>query len=180
MSTNKPALIRFEGKIHLIDSDQKLAEVAEALKTATRFGFDTETRPSFRKGEFYKTALFQLATHTDAYLIRLHHVTNFDLIKDVIENKDALKVGVAIRDDLNQLKKTFKFEPAGFVELQTVAKAKGLQNMGLRGMTEEVLGSGLSKAAKITNWESPRLTEAQILYAATDAWVGLKIYEAIS
>lgn len=143
--------IKFSGRIHLIDSDQKLLEVAEPMKSASRFGFDTETRPSFRKGEFYKTALLQLATHTDAYLLRLHHLKNFDLLKEIIENKNTLKVGVAIRDDLNQLKKTFKFEPQGFVELQTVAKAKGLKNMGLRGMTEEVLGGGLSKAAKITN-----------------------------
>lgn len=184
MDTNsiKPIypLIQFKGKIHLITNDTELSKVSEQISSAKELGFDTETRASFRKGEVYKVALLQLATDSDAFLIRLHGIKNFESIKDVLENPEILKAGVAIRDDLKNLQKLFKFIPQNFVELQDLAKKKGLQNFGLKGMTEEVLQARLSKAAKITNWEVPRLTDQQILYAATDAWIGLQLFRAIN
>lgn len=171
--------ISFGGKIHLITNDQELAAITPALKQATALGFDTETRASFKVGEVYKVALLQLATDQDAYLIRLHGITQFEDIKSVFEDPQILKVGAAIRDDLKALQKLFKFTPQNFTELQDVAKKAGLKNMGLRGMTEEVLQASLSKKAKISNWESRVLTEDQIMYAATDAWIGLKLYQTI-
>ena len=172
--------IQFSGSIHLITNDFELANRASNLEAATQLGFDTETRPSFKKGETYKVALLQLATETDAYLIRLHFVTQFQVLKRIFENEKVLKVGVAIRDDLRQLQKTFSFTPQNFIELQDLAKTKGLQNFGLKGMTEEVLNQQLSKASKITNWEARELTDKQLMYAATDAWVGLKIYQSLT
>jgi ribonuclease D len=171
--------INFSGKIHLISSDQELTAIVPELNSATALGFDTETRASFKVGEVYKVALLQLATEHDAYLIRLHGINQFEPIKGIFENPQILKVGVAIRDDLKLLNKIFKFVPQNFIELQSVAKEKGLKNMGLRGMTEEVLQSTLSKAAKISNWEVKTLSPEQILYAATDAWIGLKLYQKI-
>lgn len=173
-------LLQFTGKIHLIDTDAKLADVSERMLAAGAFGFDTETRPSFRKGEVYGTALLQLATDDDAYLIRLQKISRFDVLKTIFENTAVLKTGVAIRDDLKKLKQGFPFTPENFTELQDLAKTKGLQNFGLQGMTEEVLNARLSKKAKITNWEAAVLTPDQVMYAATDAWVGLKLYRAIS
>jgi ribonuclease D len=170
--------ISFTGKIHLIQNDRELLDVR--WSTPPVLGFDTETRPSFVKGQVYKVALLQLSTGADAYLIRLHHVTRFETIKDILENKEIIKVGVAIRDDLKLLQKTFSFTPNSFVELQHLAKEKGLKNFGLKGMTEEVLQARLSKRTKMTNWEAPRLSEQQLMYAATDAWIGLKIYERLS
>lgn len=169
-------LINFTGKIHLITTDAELAAVAGDLHTAKRFGFDTETRPSFKKGDFFKVSLLQLSTEHNAYLIRLAKVTQFQILKTVFENKEIVKVGVAIRDDIKQLQKLFSFSPLNFVELQDIAKLKGLKNFGLKGMTEEVLQARLSKKAKITNWDAFELTDQQILYAATDAWIGLQIY----
>jgi ribonuclease D len=180
MNTPELELIQFKGKIHLITTDQHLAEVSSDMLQTTHLGFDTETRPSFKKGEVYKVALLQLATDHNAYLIRLNGLTQFEILKNIFENKNILKAGVAIRDDIKQLQKIFPFIPQNFTELQDLAKAKGLQNFGLKGMTEEVLGARLSKAAKITNWEAPTLTPAQILYAATDAWVGLELHRKIS
>lgn len=179
---NRPSykLISFPGKIHLITSDQELLVAARDLSSASELGFDTETRASFKKGEVYKVALLQLATQNDAYLIRLHGINQFDSIKSIFENPNILKVGLAIKDDLKILQKIFKFVPQNFAELQSIAKQKGLQNMGLKGMTEEVLNFSLSKKAKISNWESPVLTKEQILYAATDAWIGLQLYQKMS
>jgi ribonuclease D len=172
--------INFTGKIHLVTSDQELAEVISGLNSAQILGFDTETRASFKVGEVYKVALLQLATETDAYLIRLHGIHNFEVLKPILENPHVRKVGVAIRDDLKTLQKSFKFVPENFIELQTVAKEKGLKNMGLRGMTEEILQFSLSKKAKISNWEVKTLSKEQILYAATDAWIGLKLYQKLT
>ncbi len=176
MNETLAQFVSFPGTIHLIDSDQKLLAAVEKIKAAKEFGFDTETKPSFKKGEVFKVALLQLATETDAFLIRLHFVSKFHHLKEVFENESILKVGLAIRDDLKQLRKTFEFEHKNFIELQTLAKEKGLKNMGLKGLTEEVLNGFLSKGPKLTNWEAHTLSPQQLMYAATDAWVGLQIY----
>lgn len=172
--------ISFPGKIHLIANDQELAAVMPELLVATALGFDTETRASFRVGEVYKVALLQLSTETDAYLFRLHHLSQFEGLKSILENPQILKAGVAIRDDLKVLQQIFKFTPQKFIELQDLAKEKCLKNRGLRGMTEELFEASLSKKAKISNWEVRALSEEQILYAATDAWIGLKLYQKMT
>ena len=169
----------FPGKIHFVCSDHDLQAVMSELNSVTALGFDTETRPSFKKGEVYKTALLQLSTETDAYVIRLQHVTKFELIKSVFENADIIKVGAAIRDDIKQLQKTFSFVPQNFIELQDLAKSAGLKKFGLKGMAEEVLEFSISKGPKMTNWELPTLTNRQIGYAATDAWIGFMLYKKL-
>jgi ribonuclease D len=176
MNESTAKFVSFPGTIHLIDNDHKLQVAAQKIKAAKEFGFDTETKPSFKKGDVFKVALLQLATETDAFLIRLHFISQFHHLKEVFENQGVVKVGLAIRDDLKQLKKTFEFEHKNFFELQTLAKEKGLKNMGLKGLTEEVLNGFLSKGPKLTNWEAQTLSAQQLMYAATDAWVGLKIY----
>ncbi len=170
-------IISFPGNIHVISNDRDLLSLD--LSAVKEFGFDTETKPSFRKGDVFKVALLQLSTGQDAYLIRLHHVTQFQVLKSVLENREVVKVGVAIRDDIKVLQRTFGFTPQGFVELQDLAKHKGLKNFGLKGMTDEVLQAMLSKQFKMTNWEARELSPQQQLYAATDAWVGLAIYRTL-
>ena len=86
---------------------------------------------------------------------------------------------MAIRDDLKQLQKRFVLKPQNFIELQSLAKEKGLANFGLKGMTEEVLRATITKGPKTTNWEAPTLTESQVMYAATDAWIGLRLYQQL-
>ena len=176
----KYEFINFKGKIHLITGDEELACISGELNSAKELGFDTETRPSFKKGDFFKVALLQLATTNNAYLIRLHNLTQFQILKSIFENTQIIKVGVAIRDDIKQLNKIFQFSPQNFIELQTLAKSQGLKNFGLKGMTEEVLQAKLSKKAKISNWDAHALTEQQIMYAATDAWVGLELFRKIN
>ncbi len=172
--------ITFPGKIHLIRNDHELAAMGAQLSSATAIGFDTETKPSFKKGEVFKVALLQLSTDSDAFIFKLHGLTQFHIIQSLFENREIVKVGAAIRDDLKQLQKTFRFVPQGFVELQDLAKKKGLSNFGLKGMTEEVLQVRLSKGQKLTNWEARELTGQQLLYAATDAWIGLRLYQRLA
>ena len=179
MDQPKFDFISFPGKVHLINSDSDLQKISEKLHEVKEFGFDTETRPAFKKGEVYQVALLQLATETDAFVIRLHRVQQFDIFKTIFENKEVLKVGLAIRDDIKQLQKRFSFSPENFVELQALAKEKKLENFGLKGMAEEVLQATITKGPKTTNWEAQELTDRQILYAATDAWIGLKLYQKL-
>jgi ribonuclease D len=169
--------MQFPGKIHLIMSDSELADVN--FSEITALGFDTETKPAFKKGDNFLTALMQLATDEVAYLIRLHHIRNFEPIRKVFENPAILKVGAAIAHDLKQLQRIFPFEHQGFVDIQKVAKEKGLKNLGLKNMTEEVFSATLYKGPKMTNWERQILTDEQRLYAATDAWIGLRLYEEL-
>lgn len=171
--------LSFPGKIHLINTDHELQSVTSRFESVKEFGFDTETRPAFRKGEVYQVALLQLATETDAYIVRLRHISQYEIIRTVFENPDVVKVGVAIRDDLKQLQKRFPFTPQSFVELQSLAKTRNLANFGLKGMAEEVLQGTITKGPKTTNWEAQELTDKQILYAATDAWIGLKLYQKL-
>jgi ribonuclease D len=169
----------FQGTVHLINSDSDLLEVTELLQNSKILGFDTETKPSFTKGETYSVALLQLANEDHAFLFRLHFIQDFSLLKNIFENKQIVKVGLAIRDDIKALQKLFSFGPSNFIELQEIAKTKGLKNFGLKGMSEEVLNLTLSKRAKLTNWESKTLTSDQISYASTDAWIGLKLYQEL-
>jgi ribonuclease D len=171
--------ISFPGKIHLINNDRELRAVASGLNLAKTLGFDTETKPQFQKGPPFKVALLQLATETDAYIVRLHYVTEFQILKEVFENRAIVKVGVAVGDDIKKIQRVVPFLPQGFVEMQFLAKKKGLKNFGLKGMAEEVLHASLSKGPKMTNWEAQTLTERQLMYAATDAWIGLRLYDEL-
>ena len=170
---------KFPGEIIMINQDHEIPDALELLRLEPLIGFDTETRPAFSKGEVYQVSLLQLATTNHALLFRLHSLKDFSLLKLFFENDEIIKVGVAIRDDIRALQKTFPFEPKGFVELSEMAKTHNLKNFGLKGMTEEVLKLTLSKRAKLSNWEMKELKKDQIIYAATDAWIGREIYVAL-
>lgn len=171
---------QFPGEIIMINSDKEIASALDLLRSDPLIGFDTETKPAFKKGEVYQVSLLQLATPDHALLFRLHGLSDFSLLKVFFEDGNFKKIGVAIRDDIKALQKTFPFEPKGFVELSEMAKSYNLKNFGLKGMTEEVLNLTLSKRAKLSNWESKDLKNDQKLYAATDAWIGREIYIALN
>jgi len=175
----KSNILSFKGKIHLILNEDDLLASTKALSSAKVIGFDTETRPSFVKGQIHKVALLQLSTESEAFLFRLHKISKFHFLKDLFESHEVVKVGAAIRDDIKALQRAFMFEAKGFVELQLLAKEKGLTQFGLKGMAEELLGGSIHKGPKMTNWEAPTLTDRQLNYAATDAWIGLKLYEKL-
>lgn len=170
---------QFPGKIITVEKDEDIAPALEYLKSLDHVGFDTETKPSFKKGEFYHVSLLQLSSDEHAILFRLHYLKDFSLIKAYFENEGIKKIGVAIRDDIKSLQKIFPFEPKNFIELADLAKSSNLKSFGLKGMTEEVLKHTLSKKAKLSNWEALVLRPDQLRYAATDAWVGLELYHAI-
>ncbi len=170
----------FEGKIVVVDSFEQIKQVAKKLAKQKIVGFDTETRPSFKKGKSNKVALLQLSTVDCAFLLRINKVGLPEEIKNILTNPEIIKPGVAIRDDIKALRDISNFEPQGFIELQDHAKDVGIQNFSLKKMAAIVLGFRISKSQQLSNWEADELTEAQQVYAATDAWVPLKIYENFS
>lgn len=170
---------QFPGEIIMINDDAEIASALELIKGESLIGFDTETKPAFKKGEVYQVSLLQLATPDYALLFRLHTLSDFSLIAKFFEDESVFKIGVAIRDDIKGLQKLFPFTAKGFVELADLAKTYNLKNFGLKGLTEEVLELTLSKRAKLSNWESKVLKNDQKLYAATDAWIGREIYIAL-
>jgi ribonuclease D len=177
---NELPMMNFEGNIELITSKEAALNAANELKNENVLGFDTETRPSFKKGESYNISLLQLANEKKAYLFRMNlHELPKEVI-DLLADKNIVKAGVAVRDDIKGIQKQYPFEANSFVDLATIAKEKEYQNFGLRALCAIFLSKRLSKKAKISNWEQPTLTKAQIHYAACDAWVGLKLYEIMS
>lgn len=169
----------FEGKVNVITEPDKLGKVKLEIEKHEIVGFDTETRPSFKRGQVYKVALLQLAVPNKVFLIRLHHTGLPDEITSIFENSSIIKAGVAIHDDIKSLQKINKFTPASFVELATLARTCGLQVESVKKLAGLLLGIRISKSAQTSNWEAPTLTEKQIDYAATDAWVCLEIYSKL-
>lgn len=166
----------FEGKIVVIDNIKDVDKYSQYLNNQTVLGFDTETRPTFKKGKRNKVALLQLSTNDVAFIFRLNSIGLPLALVDILKNNEIIKSGVAIRDDILALRNIVNFKPAGFVELQKKAKELGIENFGLKKLAGLVLGFRISKAQQTSNWEAEKLTNAQIKYAATDAWVSLNIY----
>lgn len=167
----------FEGDIIVVNSEDQVDDAVNYLSQFKFLGFDTETRPSFKKGEIHKVALLQLSTNEKAFLFKL---SQFDLTKSLLKllsDPGIVKAGAAIRDDIKVLQINRNFKPGGFVELQDVALKIGLNCFSLKKMSAIVLGFKISKAQQLSNWEAPELTEAQMIYAATDAWISYKLYE---
>jgi ribonuclease D len=171
---------KFGGKIYLIESFQGLAEIKPIVKNISYFGFDTETKPSFRKGKTNKTALVQLATSDYAFLFRINILGIPDFLVDIFENKDIIKSGVALKHDLASLQKIKSFKPSGFVDLQNFVEQFGIKDKGLRKLAANVLGLRIIKGQQTSNWENKVLKQTQIEYAATDAWVCYEIYNKLS
>ena len=173
-------LIQFEGEIMLVESKEDYLSSIEYLARQKMLGFDTETRPAFKKGVVYEVALLQLATKDRAFLFRLNKIGLPNGLINILENPNIEKIGVAIRDDIKGLQKLNNFKPGGFVELQDRVKDYGILDFSLKKLSAIVLGYRISKAQQVTNWEALELSEAQQIYAATDAWVSHRIYESLN
>jgi ribonuclease D len=178
---NELPLGQFQGEIHLIDDPQLIPDVVGELRQYVRLGFDTETRPAFRKGVSYDVSLLQLSTLDQAFLFRLNHLGFPDAIKRLLEDPKIVKIGAAVRDDLRALRKLNEnFTPLSFFDLNEELKKIGFHNVGVRNLSAMVLNIRISKSEQVSNWEAESLSEKQKLYAATDAWACLEIFEELN
>jgi ribonuclease D len=169
----------FEGEIFLIDNLEKFYAVLPRLQKSEVLGFDTETKPSFKKGRKHKVSLIQLADDKIAWLFRINKIGIPSELLSVLADPKIIKTGVAIHDDIRMLSGIRKFYPAGFIDLQAFVKKYGIESSGLKKLAAIVLGFRISKRQQVTDWEAIQLSEAQQIYAATDAWVCHQIYNKL-
>ncbi len=173
-------LSMFEGKIHLVQSVEQITAAVDYLKKQPILGFDTETRPSFKKGQIHPVALLQLSTSDEAFLFRVNHIGISPGLVKVLSSPAILKIGAAIHDDIKVLQRIAPFKPNGFIDLQDMAKTYRIENLSLKKLAGIVMGVRISKSQRLTNWEATILTEQQQIYAATDAWIAHEIYVRLS
>jgi ribonuclease D len=169
----------FKGEIVLVDNLKTFYEVFPKLLGSDLLGFDTETRPTFKKGKKNAVSLIQLSTETLACLFRINKIGIPNELAELLSDPSIIKAGVAVHDDIRFLKGVRKFTPDGFIDLQTLVKDFGIQSSGLKKLTAIILGFRISKRQQVTDWEADQLTEAQQIYAATDAWVCYQIYKKL-
>src|SRR5437016_340974 len=161
---------RYEGRICLVAGPEDLEEARADLRQESIVGFDTETRPAFRKGESHLPALVQVATARAVYLFQLRRSEVHPLLAGLLSEARTVKAGISLKDDLRALKGVFAFEEKNMLDLGIVARRSGLGQTGVRNLAGMLLGFRIPKGTKTSNWAAPQLSAAQITYAATDAW----------
>lgn len=176
---NKLPLARFYGEVIIVRDAVGQKEALEYLAQQKVLGVDTETRPSFTRGEHHPTALVQIATQQRCYLFQLKFVDFTEEMAALFANPDICKVGLAFKEDLRGLQRKCPFEPAACVDLQQIVLRYGILDLGLQKIFAIVFGRKISKAQQLTNWETSVLTDEQAYYAATDAWATLLIYKEL-
>lgn len=172
--------VHFDGRIVVVDNADALAKACKELSQHALIGFDTETRPSFKAGVTNKVALLQLSTNECCYLIRLNKLPLSRDIMAILSSDKILKVGADVKNDITALNRLRHFTAKGFVDLQDEVVKHGIEDKSLRKISGIVLGKKVSKAQRLSNWEAKQFTPQQQMYAATDAWVCVEIYNRLT
>ena len=167
---------RWDGQVHVVCGAHDAAAALARIREETVVGFDTETRPAFRAGESYLPSLAQVATAHAVYLFQVGHREVAAAVAEVVASERIVKAGVGVADDLKSLRKVIEFTEKSIVDLGSAAKRSGHQQSGVRNLVALFLGFRIPKGAKTTNWARTRLSEQQIMYAATDAWACRELY----
>jgi ribonuclease D len=167
----------FTGRIYVVDNPVDSEKAVHYLYRFKMLGFDTETRPSFKKGLLRSVSLVQLSTLDTCFLFRLNGSGFPPALVKLLSNPEVLKIGLSLRDDFLSMSRRMKFTPRGFIDLQKIVQEHGIEDISLQKIYAILFGKKISKNQRLTNWEAEELTEAQKQYAALDAWACLKIYE---
>ena len=167
----------FKGKIYVVDSAHNVDRAVNRLLRASLLGFDTETKPSFQKGQTNKVALMQLATEDECFLFRLNKIGYPDALDDIICNPAIKKIGLSLRDDFAAIRKRSDKAPVNFIDLQQFVHKFGIDDNSLQKIYALVFGKKITKNQRLSNWEAEQLTPAQQMYAAIDAWACIRIYK---
>ena len=171
--------VLFEGRIVVVFSEAEAAKAVAYLLSQDILGVDTETRPSFRRGQIHKVALLQVSSHDVCFLFRLNMLGMSSSVKRLLEDTSVPKIGLSLRDDLHMLHMLGNFEAGNFIDLQDHVREIGVEDMSLQKLYANFFGQRVSKRERLTNWEADILTDKQKLYAATDAWTCIELYEEL-
>ena len=172
-------VLKFPGRIIVIMSEGETEKAVDYLLSSDILGVDTETRPSFHRGEMHKVALLQVSTRNTCFLFRLNHTGITPAIKRLLEDTTVKKIGLSWHDDILMLRKRQEFTPGLFIDLQDIVGSIGIEDRSLQKLYANVFGQKISKRQRLTNWEIDVLNDKQKQYAATDAWSCINLYEEI-
>lgn len=169
----------FPGTITVVETEEAAGEALAQLRKERQVGFDTETKPSFRKGQTNKVALMQVSTMTHCYLFRLKKLGFIDGLREFMEDESVEKIGLSLHDDFMVMHRGADFTPAGFIDLQKFVKDYGINDASLQKIYAILFDERISKSQRLSNWAAQTLTKEQQMYAAIDAWACLRIYEQL-
>lgn len=176
---NALPLVKFPGKITVILNENEAERAVEYLMSCDILGVDTETRPTFRRGQNHKVALLQVSTRDQCFLFRLNHIGLPESIIKLLSNKNVPMIGLSWHDDLMSLHRRGNFEPGWFIDIQDIIGNLGIKDLSLQKLYANLFGEKVSKRQRLTNWEADILTDKQKEYAAIDAWACINLYEEI-
>lgn len=171
--------VLFQGRIIVIDTPAEAEKAVKALSEQPLIGIDTETRPSFKKGVHYNVSLLQMSTPDTCFLFRLNRIGLPAPLIALLEDEKIQKIGLSLHDDYQALSRRKRFIPRGFFDLQKHVSRYGIEEMSLQKIFAIIFGQRISKSQQLTNWDADVLTDKQKLYAATDAWACLTIYNQL-
>lgn len=170
----------FEGRIIVIQSESEAQRAVDYLRNSPILGIDTETRPTFKRGESHKVALLQIANEEICFLFRLNEIGFLPCLIELLSDPKVLKVGLSLQDDFMMLRRRENdFKPANCIDLQDYAKQMGIEDMSLQKLYANVFHMRISKAARLSNWEADVLSDSQKVYAATDAITCIQLYKEL-
>lgn len=169
----------FPGRIIPVQTKADAQKAVRYLESFDKLGFDSETRPNFRKGQVNKIALIQLSTADTCFLFRINLIGIPNCLSDILSNNDIMKIGVSIHDDFQAINTFRKINLNNFFDLQKVVREYGINDTSLQRIYGILFGKRISKGQRLSNWEADILSDAQKRYAALDAWACLRIYDAL-
>ena len=169
----------FGGRIFVITTADEAEKAVRYLLSQKILGVDTETKPSFKKGKTYEVALLQVSTHDTCFLFRLNLIGMTPAIIRLLEDVSVPKIGLSLHDDIMSLHKRADFVPGNFIDLQKRVCELGVEDLSLQKLYANFFHEKISKNVRLSNWEADVLSESQKLYAATDAWACINIYEEL-
>lgn len=169
----------FDGRIFVINTEAEAEKAVAYLLGQDILGVDTETRPSFKKGQRHNVALLQVSTHDTCFLFRLNLIGMPPAIIRLLEDINIPKIGLSLHDDILSLHKRANFTPGNFIDLQQHVGELGVKDLSLQKLYANFFHQKISKTVRLSNWETDVLSDSQKTYAATDAWACIKIYEEL-
>lgn len=172
-------LVSFPGKIITVNSEREADKAVPFLLSKDILGVDTETRPSFKKGQQHKVSLLQVATEDICFLFRLNYIGMVTSVISLLSNTDVPMVGLSWHDDLSALQKRMEFKPGLFIDIQDIIGDIGIEDKSLQKLYANIFKQKISKRQRLTNWDADVLSDKQMSYAATDAWACVRLYKEI-